>query len=436
MTTALASYTGTSQMDGIFKKVYGPEVVNAVPDTDKIAKDIPFVSAEKQEGDSFNVPVTLTAETGATFNTDGSVFTLNQPISNIEKNASVTGSEFVLRAAISYAAMQKALKSGDSKAGARAFVNATKFKVKNMIQSASYFREASLLYGGGTAASSNLGVVSATTGSATTNLVCIFTAATFCHGLWAGKEGMECDIFSSGGTQRNSAGTAAAGDNVFKVALVVPDTYTVHFTSNATNVSNVVATDQVFFAGARVKNMLGFDGMINTSGSLWGINNSTYNLWAASSYAVGGMLTFESVLQGLRRPAALGCTSKMVLYCGTDSWQDLNQDQAALVRHVKDKAGGEVSMGSESIKYYGQIGELEVKPHILIKRGEAFALPVDECMRVGATDFTFEMPDGQGKIFRHLEDKAGLEIRGYYLQAPFCNRPAFCVKYTGIVPSA
>jgi hypothetical protein len=106
------------------------------------------------------------------------------------------------------------------------------------------------------------------------------------------------------------------------------------------------------------------------------------------------------------------------------------------VRHVKDKAGGEVVMGSESIRYYGQMGEIEIKPHILVKRGEAFALPVEECMRVGASDTTFEMPDGQGKIFRHLEDKAGLEIRCYWNQAWFTKRPAYCVKYTGIVPSA
>jgi len=95
-----------------------------------------------------------------------------------------------------------------------------------------------------------------------------------------------------------------------------------------------------------------------------------------------------------------------------------------------------MTMGSESIRYYGQTGELEIKPHILIKDGDSFALPVDDCMRVGATDTTFEMPDGQGKIFRHLEDKAGLEIRCYWLQAFFTKRPAFCVKYSGIVPAA
>jgi hypothetical protein len=432
----LASYTGTAQLDGAFKRVYGDAVVKVVPETDKIAKDIPFVTGDKQEGESFNVPVQLTQETGATFNLDGSVFTLNQPVSNVDKNASVSGAEFVLRSAISYGAMQKALKGDSTKARARAFVNATKDKVQAMIAGASYFREANLLYGSGTTALSNLGVVSVTTGSAGTSLVVTFTDASWALGLWAGKENMECAIFSSGGTDRSTAGTAAAGDNVFKVSIVDADNKKVTFVSHATNVGNVVATDQIFFAGARTKEMIGIDAMCAASGTVWGISNSTYNLWKAGSYNVAGMLTFESVLQGLRRPAGLGCTSKMTLYCNTDSWQDLNQDQAALVRHVKEKAGGEVVMGSESIRYYGQTGEIEIKPHILVKRGDAFALPTDECMRVGATDITFEMPDGQGKIFRHLEDKAGLEIRCYWLQAFFCKRPAYCVRYTGIVPSA
>jgi hypothetical protein len=436
MTTALASYTGTSQLDGIFKRVYGDDVVKAVPETDKIAKDLPFVSEEKREGDTFNIPVQLTRETGATFNTDGSVFTLNQPVSSIDKNAQVSGAEFVLRSAISYGAMQKSLKSGDSKASARAFVNATKDKVQGMIAGASFFREVELLYGGGTAAASNLGVVSATTGSAGASLVVTFTDASWCHGLWAGAENMECAIFASGGTDRSTAGTAAAGDNVFKVTTVDAENKKVTFTSHATNVGNVIATDQIFFAGARTKEMLGIDAMIATSGSVWGISNATYNLWKPSTHTVSGQLTFEAVLSGLRRPAALGYSGKMCLYTSTRSWQDMNNDQAAIVRHVKDKVGGEMTMGSESIRYYGQTGELEIKPHILIKDGESFALPLDECMRVGATDTTFEMPDGQGKIFRHLEDKAGLEIRCYWLQAFFTKRPAFCVKYSGIVPAA
>lgn len=434
MTSAAGTYTGTSQLDGIFKKVYADRVNEVVPETDILAKDIPFVGDAEKEGDSYNMPVELTRESGFTFNgTTGDVFTLNYPISAIDKNALVNGTEFVLRAAVSYGAMQKALKASTGKAGARAFVNATKYKVANMVRSASYAREVSLLYGGGSAFKSNLGAIEATTGSSGTTLVAKITAATWSLGIWAGMINAEFDLYTTGGTKQNTNGTAGAADSVYKVTAVDPSTRTVTFTSHADNVTAASVGEVFVFAGAYQKDMLGIDGMINTSGTLWNISNSTYDLWAPSSHSVGGALTFEECLAGLKRPAALGFRGTMCLYVNPTSFEDLNADQAALRRH--DKAGGKVVQGNDAIEFYSQTGSLKIKPHIYVKQGEAFAIPLSECMRVGATDITFEMPDGKGQIFRHMEDKAGLEIRCYWNQAWFCRKPAFCVKYTGITPS-
>src|SRR4051812_36186710 len=111
MTTSNGTNTSVTTMDGMFKRVYGPEVVRLIPDTDKLAKAIPFVGDAQREGEKFVIPVELTAEAGVTYNSDFSAFDLNMPISNTSKPASVNGAEILVRGAISYGSMQKALKS-------------------------------------------------------------------------------------------------------------------------------------------------------------------------------------------------------------------------------------------------------------------------------------------------------------------------------------
>jgi hypothetical protein len=67
-----------------------------------------------------------------------------------------------------------------------------------------------------------------------------------------------------------------------------------------------------------------------------------------------------------------------------------------------------------------------------MKQGEALALPQDSCVRVGSTDFTLELPGTKGEMVRHLENYTGVEIRGFYDQAPFCDMPGAIVRWSGI----
>ena len=45
------------------------------------------------------------------------------------------------------------------------------------------------------------------------------------------------------------------------------------------------------------------------------------------------------------------------------------------------------------------------------------------------------MPDGQGKIFRQIDAKAGVEFRGYWNQAFFTPHIPHTVLYTGVSSS-
>jgi hypothetical protein len=430
MTATTGTNTDFTRGFDLLKKVYADKVEDLVPESDRLGKDIPFIAADKQPGQDYVMPVTLTREGGVTWWNDGRVATLNQPLSTQEMSASIRGSEFAVRAVLSYKFIHSALKQVDgSRAGMRAFVNATKDRFEKLTKGGSYFRECMLLYGGGTGAAANLGVVANTTGSATTNLVVQMAAADYATAIWTGSEGLEFDIFSSAGAKRNTAGTGA--DTVFKLTGTDPTTYRVYFTSNATNVTAVVATDQIFFAGARTQDALGFVGAAQTqSGSLWGISTATYGLWKPTVVPVGGAMTFAAISEAGARVAGTGFYGDYDLYVSPATFGDICDDQTALVQHTT-RSSGKVTIGFDDVSFRTQAGSTNLKVHPYMKRGIALGIPRDMCMRVGATDLTHTVP-GYGKMFRELENAAGVEMRLYTDQAPFCKNPQYIQLFTGI----
>jgi hypothetical protein len=348
----------------------------------------------------------------------------------MELSASIRGSELAVRSALSYKFLHSALKQLDgTRSGARAFVNATKDRFEKLTKGASYFRECTLLYGGGTGAVSNLGVVANTTGSATTTLIVQMAAADYATALWSGSEGLEFDIYSSAGVKRNSGGTGA--DAVFKLAGTDPSTYRVTFTSLAANVTAVVGTDQIFFAGARGNDSLGLVGAASTqTGSLWGINVGTYGLWKPTVVPVGGSMTFAAVSEAGARVSSTGFYGDYTLYVNPATFGDICDDQTALVQHTT-KSSGKLTVGFDDVVFKTQAGSTRLRVHPYMKRGVALGVPDDYCTRIGATDLTHTMP-GYGKMFRELENAAGVEMRLYSDQAIWCKNPQYLMVFTGI----
>lgn len=440
MTAAAGQSTDFNRAFELLKKVYADRVEDMVPETDRICKDVPFVSADKQPGQIYSQPVTLTIEGGATFWNDGSIKTLNYPLSTVELSATIQGAEIAVRSWLSYKFLNTALKNMDgTKSGARAFVNATKDRFEKLSKGAGFFREATTLYGSGPTAvpsavapGAGLGKILNQTGSSGTTLVVQMAPADWATALWAGKEGVQYDIYSAAGVKLNTAGTAGAADSVYTLALVNPTIYTLNFTSHATNVTAAVATSEIFFAGARGADALGFVGACALPGTnLWGINPVTYGLWKPQIVPVSGSMSFEKLQDGATLVAGIGFNGEYDVYMNMATFQDLCNDQAALVSHTDGKTNGSLSIGFDDLKFKSQAGTMYAKPHQYIKRGIMLGLPRDYCMRVGSTDLTHTMP-GYGKMFRELENAAGVEMRLYSDQAPFCKHASYMVLWTGI----
>jgi hypothetical protein len=417
----------------LLKRVYADKVEDLVPETDRLAKDVPFIAAEKQPGQDYYQPVTLTREGGATFWNTGAIQQLNQPLSTAELSSSIRGAEIAVRSALSYKFLHSALKQLDGTSrGARAFVNATKDRFEKLTKGASYFRECMLLYGGGAAPSpvSNLGVVLTTTGTAGASLVIQMAPKDYATALWTGSEGLEFDIYSTAGAKRNAAGTGATA--LFKLVSTTPSLYQVTFASDAANVAAVVATDQIFFAGARGNDALGFVGAAATqAGNLWGISTSTYALWRPTVVDLAGApMNFAAVSEAGARVAATGFSGDYDLYVNPATFSDICDDQTALVTHTT-KSSGKITIGFDDVAFKSQAGLTHLKVHPYMKRGIALGLPRGYCSRVGATDLTHTMP-GFGKMFRELENASGVEMRLYGDFAAYSKNPQYLQLFVNI----
>lgn len=425
-----------SRAEALTKYVYANKVEELAPESDKLAKEFPFVPAQQQVGRKFYTPVAPGRAMGVTKNSDGSAFTLNRSRAPQEYTAEILGNEILVRQTMSYAMMQRGLKGAEKggKAGVKAFAQATVQTFSDLAKGGSYFRELDILYGTGASPLSTtgaLGKVLNTTGSASTTLVIQMSAADWATAIWAGAENGAFDIYDSAGTKRNSAGSDET--SVFVLTAVDSANYKLTFTSNATNVGNVVANDLIFFEGVRTKECLGFvDACSQTT--LWGLSTSTVNLWKPKTVAIGGQLSFEGIMEASTLLADIGFMGTLNVHVSPAGWKDVCDDQAALVRW-DNKSGGKVRMGFEEVEYVGQTGTVRIKSNMYMKRGIACGFPEGLCKRIGSTDLTYEMP-GFGKMLKELDNTAGIEARVYADMGPFIERPGYSVLFTGISNSS
>ncbi len=403
----MAQFNTETTLNAYYKEVYADSVANLIPENVKILKKVAFKETDKT-GDKYVQPVMLAHEHG--FSVGTGAYALNNSIASVNAEAQVDGYQMLLRTAIGYDAADR---MGGSK---QSFVKWGDQLFTNMLNSMSKRLEILQVYGG-----TSIGKVTSNTAG-----VLVITTATWAPGIWAGSVGMEIEAFDAltGGAQHNGTLTISAVD-------LDARTVTVTGTSAA-----VAANDFLFFKGFRGSEQFGLDKIITNTGSLYNIDAATYELWKGSSYAAGSAaLTQAKILAAASRAAERGCEEELCLIVNPRSWSNLNSDQAALRHYDSSYSPSKAEGGHEALKYHGQNGLIDVVSSIYCKEGEAFMFPAKRCKRIGATDITFNRPGQSEKVFLELPSNAGFELRCRSSQTLFCERPAYCVKITGIVNS-
>jgi len=403
----MASVNDLGTLNGLFKETYADKMERLIPEGTKMLQRIPFLQKDRQPGNNYHQPVVLGLEHGVTFADSGEgAFNLNAPIAGQIQDATVRGYQLVLRSVLSYVAASRAMGPGP-----RAFEDATKFLVKNMLDSVNKVLEIELLYG-------QMGL--ATVASTSSNVITI-TTSEWAPGIWAGAENKPLEIRSSGGTLRGYCKvTAVSLANLTVTVDVLP--------------VGTTGTDVIWAFGSYLKEFAGIHAIFSNTGTLFGINATTYNLWQANTFnASSATLSFSIIQQAIAQGVQKGLDSDVVVLINPSHWQSLLTEQAAFRMYDESYSTAQTENGARSIKFYSQNGGVEIIPSIYVKQGYAYVITMDTMVRVGSTDVTFKRPGQGDNFFRDMEDAAGYELRCYTDQALFCSKPGHNVLITGLI---
>ena len=408
--SAVAGANTLATLNGLFKQVYGDDVTNLIPDGVKLYKMIKFAAKDKQLGQAFNQPVILGQEHGVTFaGPSDDAFSLVAPVAGQIQNAQVQGYPKVLRSLLGYNSISRSIGGGP-----KAFEDATKFLVANMLRSMAKKIEIELLYG-----QVGYGVV----GAVASNTVTISTAE-WASGIWSGAEKMPLSFYDTTLT------TLRGNANIVSVNLAAMS-ITVD-----TLPGGVVATDVIFHGGAFGNEAKGIHAILGqTTGTLFGISTTAYSLFAGNQYPCGGTsLSFSHLEHAIAIGVAKGLEGDVTVMVNPVTWADLLTEQAALRKYDSTYDTASMKNGSKSITFYGQQGMVTIEPSIFVKQGYAYVLCIDEFTRMGSSDVSFKIPGmGENEYIRQLETTAAVEMRLWTDQAVFTAAPGHHVLITGIV---
>ena len=425
-------------LDGLYKNTYAKAgIQDLIPRNLSVQQDVSFTTAEERLGLQFNQPVVLTDEAGATYNTNtisgaalqSTAFALNDAIGGVMQNATVTGSEIVLRSWLSY---QQAARA--TSGGASAFTSATELGFRNNMNSIRKRVELSCLHGGSGAAAGGLGTTQSSANVNATSTNVTITAATWASGIWSGLSGTKLNFYD------NAVLVSTGADAIFTLTTVTASTRVLLITGTATGITALdaaIAADptqvKIFFQGAYAEEMTGLIEIARNTVTLFGISASTYDLWKGNDKTLSGAPTMGKFLGGLADAVGRGLDVDGKLLVNPVTWNDMMTDQAAMRVYDSSWKRSEMENGAEGVTFYSQNGKVEVKPHIFIKGGQALFYAPDECSRVGSVDVTYEQPGRGGRIFFDIPAFAGYEFRSYTDQAIFCRKPATLVYFSGFV---
>lgn len=404
-----------TEMAGDFKNLYEKMgLVNAVPSFFIVQDKWKFQEADAGLGQFYVFGVILQKEQGFTYapssGASSGVQTLNASVAGYIGQAQVEGFAIYLRSRLSYDAAAKA-----SKAGKKAFAQAYGAVLKNMKESHQYRLEVSLLYG-----RDGIGTVLTNTSG-----VLAISAATWATGIWAsGMKGAVLEAFSGVGASVSQLN----GDLVVSSISVANKTVTVTGTN-----SSVVATNVLYFKSARTttgwNECAGLYRILTNTGSLFNIDASSYELWQANSYAVGGNISLTAIMNAASLGMSFGL-EKAVLLIAPEKFSQLASDEAALRRYVQDTPNAK--RGVKGITFMLGSVDVEILPHPLIKQGSAMMLAEDTIQRVGATDVTMALPGSGETMSVNVTDSTAIEIRSMSDMGIYSEAPAKCVLLTGI----
>lgn len=417
----MPAITTLAQLEQAAKDVFG-EVSDVRPDHAKFASTIPFQQSDKLGAD-YVIMVPLTRGQGVTYagpEEDG--FTLRPAKATISKGARVRGSQIVQRDQVGLKLAAQAASKGKA-----SFVNVMGFLMEDQLVNANQRLEIVTLYG-----QSGLGQATSSVNISATSTTLQLNPQTFAPGIWNVAQGADLEIYDESGP------TLIASVELVKISDI--NTAKIRVSGLAGQITALDAALpgdlRIHFAGARGKEALGLDKIITTSGTLFDIDNTSFDLFKGQEFDCGAApLSFQKLTKALVNSMHYGAEGKLVCWVAPRTWQDLMKDEASLRQYDASYNREKAVKGNAQLEFLLLDMVVQVRAHSMIKEGEGFIVPEGSLKRVGAYELSVRNPADGSKMFRLLEDVHAVEWRIYTDQALFADKPARLTKLFNIVNS-
>lgn len=411
----------SSDIQALFKDVYG-DLVDLIPKTGKIQANSKFISSAKENGNTFSFPILSSLENSITLGApDNGLFTL-EPVSGMNtKRVSVKGSSVCIRGAIDNESLSRS--SNDRKA----FLKGTKILVDSLMKSGTELMETFLLYGG-----TDIGEVESSTNVSTTKTTLTMVPGSFAAGIFQGRKGLALEFYNLAGTTQIASTQEVYIDSVdsanYKIT-VTGSTGTIAAIDTYLGSTNC----KIYIKNAHSASMLGFDRLITaTTGTIFGVDVATEDMWRGNVYPVGGALTYAKLMEALSLPIDRGLNEDVDVYVPTKAWMKLMVDQAALRRYDANYTTKEFKNGAKAISFEGPNGNVNIHLHTMVKQSEIFIIPSGCVKRPGSTDWSFDYSGSGEDFFFPIHNMNGQEVRLFTNQAVVIEKPSYACKLTGI----
>jgi hypothetical protein len=407
---AIESVAGS--LNANFKQAYGERLQDLVPETDILYRNdrIKFVDKKGREGQAFNQPVLVSLPSSATWGLNAP--TLNADIAMQVQTATVTGSAITMRDVLSYDAAARSVGS------TAAFEATVGLVLRTLFKAHAKFAEIDLLYGNGPITYGNNVAVFSSSAVVTSsaNAAVTVSYATWAPAMLSGFENAAMDAYETGvGKINTNAALQIVSVNVVPASSTVGGV--VIFSGNSSDISALVSTNgtnvDFYWFGAYGNNMVGISGILQNTGSLFGINAATYSLWQSNVYNCSStQLTFSKLQLAAALAVSRGLDESLLSLVSPATFADLVNEMAGARRYDSSYSSKKNENGSEALTYWGPNGKIEVVPHMYVHQGEAFLVPPSDLMKVGPLDhITPTLPGIDGDIFFQSPTAASYEIR-------------------------
>ena len=399
--------------------------VSLLPDNVKMYKMLPEIRETQKLGRKALVPVELTAEGGVTYG-DGTAFAYETVVDGTWSEAQVDTVPVVLNMELSRGAVDRL--SADK----NAFIDIMTLRTRSMGKELARRAESGIFYGkspSGLATITGAPVLSTTAVTNDTVTVTV-TTGQWAPGVWAGRKGHRFEF-------RTSAGVAHAGTTTPLCVLKSVDwvlkklVFQTSAGAGVTEFGTIASGDVIYFRGSYTNDMLGLDAQMLTNGSVFGIDNTVYDLWKASLYTLSST-AFSEFIKGMGVAVAVGgLADDTIAVINSTKWEALNS--TVTNQNYRNTAVGDNAAAKAGVKgmtFDTQAGTTTLIGSAYVKEADGFIFSMKDVINLGVKKVSFDASNGKGEYWMELPSNYGARMQGAYEFQPMLQQPAQSVKLT------